>query len=70
MQWVRTMVFKDVENLAARLNKGDHVSVTGKLKLATWQGKDGKERAGLDVLANGIQLPAVRSPEPGADEPF
>ena len=69
-QWVRTMVFQGIEEMTARLYKGDHVSVTGKLKLATWQGKDGKEKVGLDCLANSIQLPSARAPESSAHALF
>ncbi len=34
-----------------RLGDGDSVAVSGEAAIRTWQGKDGQERYGLDVMA-------------------
>lgn len=47
---------------ALALADGDAVSVTGRLELRTWQGRDGQERAGLGITAT--RLIPLTKPEP------
>ena len=37
-----------------RLGDGDSVAVSGEAAIRTWQGKDGQERYGLDVMAHQV----------------
>lgn len=57
--WTSTPVFIDVsvfgEN-AERLDlvKGDHCLVDGKLRMETWQGKDGSEKSKISIMAGKV----------------
>jgi single-stranded DNA-binding protein len=51
-QWVKLVVFGDrAQQLAGHLHKGDKIYAEGRLKLDTWTGKDGQQRAGIKVAA-------------------
>jgi single-stranded DNA-binding protein len=36
------------------LARGDSIAITGRAQLKTWQGKDGRQRTGLSVIAEQI----------------
>lgn len=40
---------------AQALGEGDAVSVTGRLELRTWTGKDGGERSGISITASKLE---------------
>lgn len=42
-----------IEKLAT-LGKGESIAISGRAKLATWQGGDGTERAGISVVADAL----------------
>lgn len=48
------------------LAKGRKVAVEGEVRLNTYTGKDGKERASLEVLADNVEF---LSPKEGGDKP-
>ena len=55
-QWLQIAVFNDLATeMASRLHKGDRVYVEGRIRLNTWQDKDGASRAGLSVAATLVQ---------------
>ena len=39
---------------AQRLSDGDSIAVSGEAAISTWQGGDGAQRHGLDVLVHGV----------------
>ena len=51
--FVSVAVFEsDLVELVLSLSEGDAVSVTGRLELRTWKGRDSQERTGLSVIAS------------------
>ncbi len=57
-EWARVTVWGErAEQLhhAGTLSKGAEVYVEGRLRLNTWQGQDGQQRAGLNVSAWTVQ---------------
>ena len=53
--YVRGTVFKDAaENIVESLNKGDAVTVTGRLKTDQWEDKDGNKRSAASLLIDSI----------------
>lgn len=61
--FVSVAVFdQDVVPTALALAEGDAVSVTGRLDLRTWQGRDGQERTGISITAT--KLVVLTKPEP------
>lgn len=50
------------ENVAASLQKGSRVAVTGRLGTRAWVGDDGAERSGLEVEATSVALDLSRGP--------
>lgn len=61
--FVSVAVFEpELVELALSLSEGDAVSVTGRLELRTWKGRDSQERMGLSVTAS--QLLLLDRPEP------
>ena len=54
--WVRVAVFGETADAATTLAKGTPVYVEGRLRLGTWQTKDGESRSGLSVVATKVEL--------------
>ena len=53
--WVSVAVFGSKADEAAQLAAGARVYVEGRLRLDTWQDKDGRERTGLKLSASLVQ---------------
>jgi single-stranded DNA-binding protein len=52
VQWVSVAVFGSrAEELASTLKKGDRIYAEGRLRLNSWQAKDGSQQFGLNVAA-------------------
>lgn len=50
-QWVRLTLFGDqAEELEPRIGKGCEVYAEGRLRLNRWDGSDGQERSGLELV--------------------
>jgi len=49
------------------LKKGSRIFVEGRLKLDSWEGKDGAKRSMIKVLADRVQFAGFRPAEPGAE---
>ena len=65
--WVRVSVFGDLaRTLSETLQKGEKVYCEGSLKLATWTGRDGETRTGLQVAAHHVtrMAPKANKPKP------
>ena len=60
-QWVRIAIFGDLaQQFAERAANGDRAYVEGSLTLATWEGRDGQTRTGLNLAAWRCEkLPAI-----------
>ncbi len=57
--WVRVVQFGEkAEALVDAVKKGDSVIVTGALKLATYKGRDGQEKSGLEINATSVSVMA------------
>jgi single-strand DNA-binding protein len=55
--WFTVQTFgKTAEFANEYISKGSMVYVEGRVKLNQWEGKDGKSRASLEVIANEIKL--------------
>ncbi len=51
-EWLKVVIFGELAaDLAPRLVKGAHVYCEGRLKLNKWEGQDGAERSGLELIA-------------------
>jgi single-strand DNA-binding protein len=60
-EWVRCTVFgARAEALAQFLHKGTRVYVEGRLEARPWTAQDGSVRAGLELLANEVELMSPR----------
>jgi single-strand DNA-binding protein len=69
--WLRVAMFGEkAESYMDFLAKGDNVVVIGTLKPTTYQGKDGKEKTGLEVNASSISKTPRATPKKKAEEPF
>jgi len=56
-EWVRVTVFGNrAESLSQYLKKGLRVYVDGKLETRPWTDQGGQVRAGLEILANEVQV--------------
>jgi single-strand DNA-binding protein len=59
--WFNVIVFdKYAEALATTLKKGDEVIVAGKLKVRSYQQRDGVERTVVEITANGVRILTYR----------
>jgi single-strand DNA-binding protein len=53
--YVNATVWKDeAQNIAESLNKGDLVTVTGRLKTETWTNRDGEKRSAAALMIDSI----------------
>jgi len=60
-EWVRVTVFgQRAESLSTLLKKGTRVYVSGRLEARPWTGKDGQEKAGLEVVAETVEFMSSR----------
>lgn len=65
-EWVRVTVFGNrAESLATLLKKGTKVYVDGRLEARPWTGNDGALHAGLEVVANEVELCSPRQQDDG-----
>jgi single-strand DNA-binding protein len=56
-QWVSVAVFGSrAEELAGSLKKGDRIYAEGRLRLNSWQAKDGSQQCGLSVAAWRVEV--------------
>ena len=56
MQWIRiTVCANKAIEAAATLKRGEKIRVEGRLSLDKWQGKDGADRYGLNVVVFKIE---------------
>lgn len=62
-QWENVPNFVDcivfgsrADALAGLLHKGSKVTIDGKLRYSSWEGKDGKKRSKLEVVVNELEL--------------
>jgi single-strand DNA-binding protein len=53
-EWFALAAFGRLGEVLAKHQKGDTVSVSGKLTKASWKTRDGGERSGFSVLLDGI----------------
>jgi single-strand DNA-binding protein len=66
--WFNVTVWgKAAERTAARVKKGSRVIVEGKVKLNTFEGKDGTQKASLEVTALSVDTLEKFQREDGAD---
>jgi single-strand DNA-binding protein len=61
--WLRVTAFGKVAETLARHQKGDLVSVSGKVSLNRWTAADGAEREQLQIIAD--QVISARTVRPG-----
>ena len=65
-EWVRVTVFGNrAESLSNLLRKGSKVFVDGRLEARPWTGNDGALHAGLEVVANEVELCSPRQQDDG-----
>ncbi|MCK9542488.1 MAG: single-stranded DNA-binding protein [Novosphingobium sp.] len=62
-QWFNVVAFGRVAETLCRHNKGDLVSVSGRLQLNRWQDRDGKDHERMQVIADAVI--SARSVRPG-----
>lgn len=61
-EWVRVTLFgARAESLSQYLTKGAKVYVDGRLEARPWTSREGAVRAGLEVIANDIELCSPRN---------
>jgi single-strand DNA-binding protein len=53
-EWFAIVSLGRISEVLAKHQKGDTVSISGKLSKASWKTRDGQERAGFSVLLDGI----------------
>jgi single-strand DNA-binding protein len=64
VEWVRVSVFgKRAEHLADRVRKGQRIFVDGRLEARPWTDQQRNIRAGLEILADTVELGSARQPE-------
>jgi len=78
-EWIEEVTFVDVtvwgrmaEVMSEYLSKGSPVFIDGRLKLDTWEGKDGQKQSKLKVVCERMQLIGARGqggPEGGGPRP-
>ena len=69
VQWAQVAVFGESAELAASLEKGDHLYVEGTLQLRTWKTDAGEQRAGLNIAARRVEvLGQIGRPRPSRPE--
>ena len=57
VQWLQVAVFGSrAEELASTLKKGDRIYAEGRLRLNSWQAKDGSQQFGLSVAAWRVEV--------------
>jgi single-strand DNA-binding protein len=65
-EWVRVSLFGTrAESLSRFLTKGTKVYVSGRLEARPWTAQDGSIRAGLEIVADNIELCSSRPAEDG-----
>lgn len=65
-EWVRVTVFGNrAEALSQILKKGSKVYIDGRLEARPWTGNDGAVHAGLEVVANEVELCSPRQQDDG-----
>ncbi len=65
-EWVRVTVFGNrAESLSNLLRKGSKVFIDGRLEARPWTGNDGALHAGLEVVANEVELCSPRQQDDG-----
>jgi len=71
-EWVEETTFVDVtlwartaEVASEYLTKGSSVLIEGRLKLDTWEGKDGQKQSKLKVIGERMQMLGTRGPGQG-----
>jgi len=57
--WQRVQAWGKCAEGAARLSKGDHVVVIGRVQTRKWQDKDGKDRFSTETVSDGPVFKAV-----------
>lgn len=61
-KFVRVMLFGfEAKDVAAAVNGGDRVDVTGKIEHNPWTNKNGEEKDSWDLLAERVTLPVPRA---------
>lgn len=61
-KFVRTMLFGfEAKDVAAGVNGGDRVDVTGKIEHNPWTNKNGEEKDSWDLIADRVTLPVPRA---------
>jgi single-strand DNA-binding protein len=68
-EWVSVLAFAHAAHDLGRCKRGDMISVSGRLTRSRWTGKDGLERSGWSLLADGVisartVRPSGRRPAP------
>ncbi|WP_312802428.1 single-stranded DNA-binding protein [Corynebacterium variabile] len=56
-----TVLGFDAKDIAAAINGGDRIDVTGSIEHTTWTTKEGEERDSWDLLAERVTLPVPRA---------
>jgi antirestriction protein ArdC len=54
--WLGVLAFGEQANAVRGLRKDDRVQIFGRLQLQPWVGQDGKERMGIDLVAQSIDV--------------
>jgi single-strand DNA-binding protein len=57
------------DNCTAYLTKGRKVAVTGQVGISTYQGRDGKTHASIEVQADDVEFLTPRGEQPPLDQP-
>ncbi len=78
--WISVIAFGEVGERLATLKQGDALSISGRVEVSAWLGKDGEPKAGLSLVVDELATlkgkPKPRTPKPrqpeaaGAEIPF
>ena len=65
-EWIQVSVFgKRAESLSTMLGKGDRVFVSGKLQVRPWTDRSNNPRAGLQMMADTVEMMSVKRQDDG-----
>ena len=61
--WVNVVINRDASKLAPYLLKGTKIFASGNVRLRTFKGKDNEWHAGLDIIADTVELCGSAKPD-------
>ncbi len=65
-----TMFGTRAEKLAQHLTKGTKVCIEGKLRYASWEGKDGSKRSKIEVIVDELEFMSRQSQQPAQTDMY